>query len=100
MAVLCAAAHVQMKPAYGGPYAGQLANQVMEPQLVGYQSSYDPYGFKQHPHGDVATAKQQLTMCGKPNGFSTTIAARQNRPADVAAAPPLRAALAKLGVKT
>jgi len=100
MAVLYAADHVQMQTAYGGPYAGQLANQVMEPQLVGYQSSYDPYGFNQHPHGDVATAKQQLTMCGKPNGFSTTIAARQNRPAEVAGAQALQASLAKIGIKT
>jgi peptide/nickel transport system substrate-binding protein len=99
MAVLYAADHVQMQTAYGGPYAGQLATQVMTPQLAGYQNGYDPYNFNSNPHGDVATAKQQLALCGKPNGFSTTIAARSNRPAELAGAQALQASLAKIGIK-
>ena len=100
MAVLYAADHVQLQTAYGGPYGGQIVTQALPPQVPGYQASYDPYGFNSHPHGDLTTAKQQLQLCGKPNGFSTTIAARSNRPKEVAGAQALQASLAKIGIKT
>src|SRR5256885_9916529 len=35
------------------------------------------------PGGDIAAAKQQLAMCGHPNGFTTNIAFRSDRPREV-----------------
>ena len=39
------------------------------------------------PSGDPAAAKQQLQQCGQPNGFTTGIAYRSDRPTRDAAAP-------------
>jgi peptide/nickel transport system substrate-binding protein len=99
MAVEYVADHVQLQTAYGGPYGGQIATQALPPMIAGYQQGYDPYSFNANPHGDVTAAKQQLQLCGKPSGFSTTIAARANRPKEVAGAQALQASLTKIGIK-
>ena len=51
------------------------------------------------PGGDIAAAKQQLQLCGHPNGFSTNIAYRSDRPREVASSTALQAALATVGIK-
>ena len=52
------------------------------------------------PGGDVAAAKEQLKLCGQPNGFTTGITYRSDRPKEVAAAQGLQASLATVGIKT
>jgi peptide/nickel transport system substrate-binding protein len=47
----------------------------------------------------VAKAKAALKACGQPNGFSTGIAYRTDRPKEVQAAQSLQAALGRVGIK-
>ena len=48
--------------------------------------------------GNVAKAKEELKACGKPNGFKTTIAVRNNKPVEVATAQSIQASLKKVGI--
>jgi peptide/nickel transport system substrate-binding protein len=98
-AVEYAADKVTMQDAYGGPVAGgTIASTAMPPNVVGYQS-FDMYDALSQPNGDVTQAKQELATCGQPNGFTTSIAYRADRPKEVAAATALQAALATVGIK-
>jgi peptide/nickel transport system substrate-binding protein len=99
-AIEYAADKVTLQNAYGGPVVGgQIASTVMPPNIIGYQT-FDDYKAVSMPNGDDAAAKAQLKLCGKPNGFSTGLAYRSDRPTDVAAAQALEAALATVGIKT
>jgi peptide/nickel transport system substrate-binding protein len=98
-AVEYAANKVTAQTAYGGPVAGgAIASTVDVPTIVGYQS-FDLYEALTNPTGDVAKAKQELGLCGQPNGFSTSLAYRADRPKEVAAATALQASLALAGIK-
>jgi peptide/nickel transport system substrate-binding protein len=99
MAVEYAVNKQTTQTAYGGPFAGgAIASTVMPPNIVGYKS-FDLYNALSKPTGDLTAAKQQLAACGHPNGFSTNMAYRSNRPKEVAAATAIQAALAQVGIK-
>lgn len=99
MAVEYAVNKVNTQTAYGGPYAGgAIATTVMPPNIVGYKS-FDLYNVKSQPTGDITAAKQQLTLCGQPNGFSTNLAYRSDRPKETASATAIQASLAQVGIK-
>ncbi|MFC7612423.1 ABC transporter substrate-binding protein [Actinokineospora soli] len=49
--------------------------------------------------GDVAKAKEALTACGQPNGFSTNISYRAERPKEKAVAESLQQSLDRVGIK-
>jgi len=98
-AVEYAADKVAYQTAYGGPVAGgEIASTVLTPTIVGYQK-FDLYNALSQPHGDVAKAKQELTSCGQPNGFSTTMAFRADRPKEKATATAMQQALSRVGIK-
>jgi peptide/nickel transport system substrate-binding protein len=98
-AVEYAANKVTLQTAYGGPVAGgDIASTVLPPNILGYQKS-DLYGATSKPTGDVAKAKAALKTCGQPNGFTTNIAYRTDRPTEVAAAQALQQALSQVGIK-
>jgi peptide/nickel transport system substrate-binding protein len=98
-AIEFAANKVTAQDAYGGPVAGgAIASTVMPPNIIGYKS-FDLYNALSKPTGDLAAAKQQLAACGQPNGFSTTIAYRADRPKETGAATALQASLALAGIK-
>ena len=99
MAVEFAANKTNLQTAYGGPYGGNIASTAMPPTVSGY-SHFDLYHAYSKPGGDVAAAKQQLSLCGHPSGFSTNIAYRSDRPREVASSTALQAALATVGIKT
>jgi len=99
MAVEFAANKTNLQTAYGGPYGGNIASTAMPPTVSGY-SHFDLYRAYSKPGGDVAAAKQQLSLCGHPSGFSTNIAYRSDRPREVASSTALQAALATVGIKT
>jgi peptide/nickel transport system substrate-binding protein len=99
LAVLLAADHAEVQTAYGGQYGGDIATQSIPPVDQGYIAGYDPYGFASHPHGDIAGAKAQLAQCGKPNGFSVTMAIRTDETKEPQVAQALQASLAKVGIK-
>jgi peptide/nickel transport system substrate-binding protein len=98
MAVEYAANKTDLQTAYGGPYGGDIASTAIPPTVVGY-SKFDLYNALSKPGGDVTAAKQQLALCGQPNGFSTNIAYRSDRPREVASSQALQAALATAGIK-
>jgi peptide/nickel transport system substrate-binding protein len=98
-AVEYAANKVTMQTAWGGPIAGgQIGSTIMPPNIVGYKS-FDYYNALSKPTGDITAAKQQLAMCGMPNGFSTNLAYRSDRPTETAAVTALQASLAQAGIK-
>jgi peptide/nickel transport system substrate-binding protein len=98
-AIEYAANKVTMQTAWGGPIAGgAIASTIMPPNIVGYKS-FDYYNALSQPNGDVTAAKQQLAMCGQPNGFSTSMAYRSDRPTETAAVTALQASLATVGIK-
>jgi peptide/nickel transport system substrate-binding protein len=98
MAIEYAANKTTLQDAYGGPYQGSIATTAMPPNVIGYKH-FDLYNAGSHPGGDTAAAKQQLSLCGKPNGFSIGMAYRSDRPRDTSAAQALQAALAPVGIK-
>lgn len=73
-AVQYAADKVALQFARGGPIAGgAIAGNMTPPTLPSYEK------FAQYPSGadnkgDLVKAKEELTACGKPNGFKTKIA--------------------------
>jgi peptide/nickel transport system substrate-binding protein len=100
MAIEYAANKTNLQTAYGGPFAGgQIASTVSPPNVVGHKA-FDLYEATTKPGGDVAKAKEQLKLCGQPNGFTTGIAYRSDRPKEVAAATALQQALSLAGIKT
>jgi len=99
-AIEYAANKVNQQTAYGGPFAGgAIASTVAPPNVIGYKK-FDLYEALTKPQGDVAKAKAELKLCGQPNGFTTGIAYRSDRPKEVAAATALQQALSQVGIKT
>lgn len=85
--------------AYGGALAGgDVATTLLPPIIPGY-TKFDDYNAAASPTGDVAAAKQALAACNQPNGFSTNIAYRAERPKEKALAESLQQSLAKVGIK-
>ena len=72
---------------------------MANPAVVGYKA-FDLYGATTDPGGNITKAKQELAACGQPNGFTTGITYRSDRPKEVAAAQALQASLAQAGIKT
>ncbi len=88
-----------VQTAWGGPVAGgSIGSTVMPPVIAGYKS-FDLYEALTQPTGDVAKAKAALAQCGQPNGFSTNMAYRSDRPKETAAATAIQASLAQVGIK-
>ena len=91
---------VAAQTAYGGPLAGgAIASTVLPPTVSGY-TKFDDYEALSQPHGDDTKAKQQLQLCGQPNGFTVNISARSDRPFEINAATGVQQSLAKIGIKT
>ncbi|MFE5869727.1 ABC transporter substrate-binding protein [Streptomyces roseifaciens] len=97
-AVIYGADHTSLQTARGGPQAGgDIGVSMMPPAVKGFDSGYDPYNMKQGKP-DVAKAKEELKACGKPDGFKTTIAVRNNKMQEVASAESLQASLKAVGI--
>jgi len=84
--------------AYGGPTGGDIATNLMPPVIPG-ATSFDLYPDGADHTGDATKAKDELTQCGQPNGFSTNISYRNERPKEKATAESLQQSLAKVGIK-
>jgi peptide/nickel transport system substrate-binding protein len=97
-AVIYASDPTSLQAARGGPIAGgDIGTNMLPPNILGSDVKYDPYNRAQgKPQVDLA--KQELAKCGKPNGFDTKIAVRNNKPAEVATATALQAALKVVGI--
>ncbi|EFC82746.1 ABC transporter substrate-binding protein [Parafrankia sp. EUN1f] len=79
-----------------GALGGTGAAGLLPPSLAGYSgvSAYPSDGLR----GDLDRARGELTACGHPDGFDTTLSA-PNRAADVKAAEAIRADLGKIGIR-
>ncbi|MEU5142534.1 ABC transporter substrate-binding protein [Streptomyces sp. NPDC021139] len=100
-AAIYGADHVSLQTARGGPVAGgDIGTNMLPPGVPGAEGQkYDPYGIAgENKTGNVAKAKEELKACGKPEGFKTTIAVRNNKPVEVATAESLQASLKKVGI--
>ena len=96
-AVLLAADHDTLHAAYGGTASGDPATTLLPPTVAGHRDA-DRYGFLATRAGDVTAAKEELRLCGRPDGFGTGLAYRSDRPKEVAAAEALRVALDRVGI--
>ncbi|WP_277440232.1 ABC transporter substrate-binding protein [Streptomyces sp. SPB162] len=101
-AIIYAADKKSLQTARGGPQAGgDIAPNMLPLGIKGSDAKYDPYGALQNNGApDLAKAREELKACGKPDGFSTTIAVRNNKPKEIATAEALQEALSKVGIKT
>jgi peptide/nickel transport system substrate-binding protein len=97
-AIIYAADPTTLQAARGGEFAGgDIGTSMLPPNIAGSDANYDPYNRKQgKPQPDKA--KAALQACGKPNGFDVTIAARNNRAAEVKTAEALQAALKAVNI--
>ena len=84
--------------AYGGKLAGgEPATTMLIPVIPGFKK-FDLYATPDGK-GDLGKAKDELKQCGQPNGFSTNISYRIERPLEKATAEAFQQALAKIGIK-
>ena len=82
--------------AYGGATGGDIATNLMPPVISGAQQ-FDLYPSPGNT-GDLTKAKDELTQCGQPNGFSTSISYRPERPKEKATAEALQQSLQRVGI--
>jgi peptide/nickel transport system substrate-binding protein len=95
-AVLYAADRVGYQRAYGGATGGEIATNILPPVIPGAQR-FDLYPTPNNG-GDVAKAREELAQCGQPNGFTTGISYRAERPKEKASAETLQQSLARVGI--
>jgi peptide/nickel transport system substrate-binding protein len=95
-AVLYAADRTGYQRAYGGATGGEIATNILPPVIPGAER------FNLYPSpnnaGDIAKAEAELAQCGQPNGFTTGISYRAERPKEKAAAETLQQSLARAGI--
>jgi peptide/nickel transport system substrate-binding protein len=98
-AVLFGMDQTSYQAAYGGQFAGgDLATTILPPQIPGH-TDFDLYPNGEDSKGDLDAAKKALQACGQPNGFSTNISYRAERPKEKAAAEAFQQALSRVGIK-
>jgi peptide/nickel transport system substrate-binding protein len=95
-AVQLALDKVAIQTAEGGPIRGQIATSVLPPDIPGH-ADINPYATDGNK-GDATKAKAALTACGHPEGFKTTLIARTERKAEVAAATAIQSQLKAIGI--
>lgn len=95
-AVLYAANPTDLQTARGGPTAGSTYGNMLPPNILG-SDDYDPFNLTQGK-SQVDKAKDELKQCGKPDGFKTTIAVRNNKDKEVKTAVALQNALKAVGI--
>ena len=84
--------------AYGGNTGGDIATNILPPTISGAQK-FDTWKPGADNKGDLEKAKAALQACGQPNGFSTTMAFRSDRPKEKATAEATQQALDRVGIK-
>ena len=82
--------------AYGGATGGDIATNLMPPVIPGAEQ-FDLYPSAGNT-GDLDKARDELNQCGQPNGFTTGISYRAERPKEKATAEALQQSLARVGI--
>jgi peptide/nickel transport system substrate-binding protein len=89
---------VAMQTARGGADAGgDIGINMLPPTIDGHDPKLDPYNTKSGKP-QIEKAKEELKLCGKPDGFETVIATR-NAGKEPKTAEALQQALAQVGIK-
>jgi peptide/nickel transport system substrate-binding protein len=96
-AVQYATDKTSIQRAYGGNTGGDIASNVLPPTISGAQQ-FNLYPPGADNKGDLEKAKAALAACGQPNGFSTTMAFRSDRPKEKATAEAMQQALKRVGI--
>jgi peptide/nickel transport system substrate-binding protein len=96
-AVEYATDHNSLLAAFGGPFGGDIVTNLQPPIMPGVRT-FDPYPSANHA-GDITAARSQLSQCGHPAGFATTIAYRAEWPREKAAAEAMQQSLSRVGIK-
>lgn len=85
--------------AMGGEIAGgDIATNLLPPAIPGYEQ-FDLYPAGENNKGDLDKAKDHLTKCGKPDGFTMNVAYRNERDQEKAVAQSLQQSLDRVGIK-
>jgi peptide/nickel transport system substrate-binding protein len=84
--------------AYGGAVTGDPAPSLTPAGLPGHDTTTNKYPNGTDFSGDVTKAKDELSQCGQPNGFSTNLA-YVNQGTGAARAAAVQEALARAGIK-
>lgn len=87
-----------MRDAYGGEPTGDIATTLLPPTVVGH-APYDRYPVGEDATGLLGEARRELELAGMPDGFSTRIAAREDRRKEWNAALALSDSLARVGIR-
>jgi peptide/nickel transport system substrate-binding protein len=87
---------VSVQTAIGGSVKGDVATTLLPPTVNGY-TKFDEFATP-GSQGDPAKARQALTACGKPGGFTTNLTARSDRPAEMAEATAIQNSLKQVGI--
>ncbi len=95
-AVLLAADRTGYQRAYGGATGGDIATNMLPPVIPGAEQ-FDLYTSPDNT-GDLARARDELNQCGQPDGFTTGISYRAERPRERATAEALQQSLARVGI--
>lgn len=99
LAVQYAADKVALQYARGGPIAGgKIEHAMVPPTLTSYEPDYNPYPSGADNHGDLVKAKEELKLCGKPNGFTANLATT-NKGKGPLVANALQEGLSRVGIK-
>lgn len=80
----------------GGPVAGGDIAGSMSPSTLKFYKPYDPFA-SDGGQGDVTKAKEELKLCGQPNGFNTKLAIR-NKGKEPKQGVAIQADLKKIGI--
>jgi peptide/nickel transport system substrate-binding protein len=98
-AVMFAMDRTAYQAAYGGPLAGgDIATTILPPMIPGH-AEFDFFPAGDDDTGDLDAAKAALERCGQPDGFSTTMAFRSDRPFEKATAEAFQESLARVGIE-
>jgi peptide/nickel transport system substrate-binding protein len=98
LAVQYATDKTTMQTARGGADAGgDIATNMLPPTIAGHDPNLDPFNTKSGKP-QVDKAKQELAACGRPDGFETVIATRNNGK-EPKTAEALQQSLAAVGIK-
>ncbi|WNF30750.1 ABC transporter substrate-binding protein [Streptomyces sp. C11-1] len=97
-AVQYATDKASMLAAYGGGPAGEIATTLLPSSVVGHEP-FDRYPVGPGGTGDLEAAERELALAGRPDGFATRIAAREDRTKEWNAALALSDGLARVGIR-
>ena len=97
-AIFYAINKADLRTARGGSYGGDIANTMSPPGIPGHDATANPYPNGADNTGDLAKAKDELTQCGQPNGFTVNMA-YVNTGAGPKVFLATQAALSRVGIK-